>query len=481
MRYRRNHETAYTASDENRSGISTDSYIPFIWLFGILAVAGWVLIQSQSYSKIRTRRPLTDQKTLDLLEDCKEEMGVRTYLAVIETSHVKSPSLFGFIRPRLLLPEGSVENLGNRCLRHIFLHELAHLKRHDIPINWLMTLFIGLHWFNPLIWYAFSRMRADREMACDALTLAHIEPEKSWEYGKTIVHLLEKFSRPRRIPGLAAVLEEKSQIRRRITMITKFKKHSLRWSIIALALITALGCVTLTETRAKPGSRKWNRAFTKDPKVTGKWKSVDFVKEIKDFQPSKKSWKGKLYLKGLTFYKKGRTSGPWKWSKGYLWHPGDRTEAKYQIKKMNSSTYLFMEWMSGDVTIRKQKPKHYVLQKVKSDKQSRKRSQGRFLKNKNPVGSWTSVDFVGEIDDFVPDQKAWTGNLFLKNLTFLRGGKTSGPWTWDNGYLWHPGDKTKGKYWIKEISGSKYLFMEWMSGDVTIRKQKPSHYVLKKN
>ncbi|MHC4988479.1 MAG: HAAS signaling domain-containing protein [Planctomycetota bacterium] len=104
--------------------------------------------------------------------------------------------------------------------------------------------------------------------------------------------------------------------------------------------------------------------FEMDERVLGKWVSVDFVRKIEFFIPEEKQWTGDLYLKGLTFYKDGTTSGPWTWTKGWLWHPGDKTKAHYQIKNMQGADYLFMEWMSGDVTIRGQKPWYYVLKRA---------------------------------------------------------------------------------------------------------------------
>jgi len=46
--------------------------------------------------------------------------------------------------------------------------------------------------------------------------------------------------------------------------------------------------------------------------------------------------------------------------------------------------------------------------------------------------------------------------------------------------MWHPGDKAEGKYVVKDLNGKKYLFMEWMSGDVLIRGEKPHQYVFEK-
>jgi len=55
--------------------------------------------------------------------------------------------------------------------RRSLLHELAHLKRHDIALNWLIAGAQALHWFNPLVWMAARQMLVERERACDDLVL----------------------------------------------------------------------------------------------------------------------------------------------------------------------------------------------------------------------------------------------------------------------------------------------------------------------
>jgi hypothetical protein len=108
-------------------------------------------------------------------------------------------------------------------------------------------------------------------------------------------------------------------------------------------------------------SATWNRPFVNDPDVVGAWESVDFVGAIDNFKPGQKGWTGDLYLKGVTFMPDGSTSGPWNWTKGYMWHPGDRAEGQYTIKVIDGTKYLFMEWISGDVLIRHEKPQYYVM------------------------------------------------------------------------------------------------------------------------
>ncbi|HWI59353.1 MAG TPA: hypothetical protein VNZ22_19150 [Bacillota bacterium] len=102
--------------------------------------------------------------------------------------------------------------------------------------------------------------------------------------------------------------------------------------------------------------------FVDDPQVLGEWESVDFVPDISVFNPQQPAWKGKLYLKGLTFLANGKTPQPWwTWTKGVLIHHGDQTASRYEIRDINGGAYLFLEWKSGDVTISGMKPHYYVL------------------------------------------------------------------------------------------------------------------------
>mgnify|MGYP000978269726 CR=1 FL=1 len=76
-------------------------------------------------------------------------------------------------------------------MRLIFLHELAHLRRRDLALNWLLAAVELIHWFNPLVWHVTRRLRADREEDCDALALA-TQPTAGRAYGEVMLKLLER-------------------------------------------------------------------------------------------------------------------------------------------------------------------------------------------------------------------------------------------------------------------------------------------------
>jgi len=222
-------------------------WLAWLWAAGALGLAGCAAVNHYKiHRRVTRRRPLIDGPTLNLLEDCKALMGVRTPVTLIETEAIESPTLFGFVRPRLLLPAGLASSFTRQELRHVFLHELAHIKRHDVLAGWVMLGLQTLHWFNPLVWLAFHRLRADRELACDALALSYARPGENESYGLTIIKLLERFGQSIWAPSLAGILENKQQMKERISMIAKFHKTD-RGLALAVSLFAGLALVTLTD------------------------------------------------------------------------------------------------------------------------------------------------------------------------------------------------------------------------------------------
>ncbi|HZR19169.1 MAG TPA: M56 family metallopeptidase [Verrucomicrobiae bacterium] len=223
------------------------SLLPLLWGVGALGLSLHLgAAHYRFHRKVMRERALVDEQALTLLEQCKAAMRLRTPVTLVETTAVDGPSLFGFLRPRLLLPAGFTRNFSPEELRFVFLHELGHVKRHDIPIGWVMALLQVLHWFNPLVWLAFSRTRVDRELACDAVALAHAEEREAKPYGRTILKLLESFGTSRHAPGLAGIVEDKQEMQQRILMITQFNKPRRRFGLAGMLFI-GLALVALTD------------------------------------------------------------------------------------------------------------------------------------------------------------------------------------------------------------------------------------------
>ncbi len=217
-----------------------------IWLLGILIFTSiTVIVNVRFYNKIE-HNLVTDSKLIAVFNQLKLQLKVKNEIPLLSTRHVNSPSLLGFIHPRLLLSIGIEKTFSLEQLKHIFSHELLHFKRKDIMINWLTQVLVIIHWFNPLIWYAFYRMREDQEISCDALAMKRIDSIQSTDYAYTLIKLVETYSNTPRLAGLASLSGSKSQIKRRLTMIKDSRRSSVKWSVLGLLVVVLIASAVFT-------------------------------------------------------------------------------------------------------------------------------------------------------------------------------------------------------------------------------------------
>ncbi len=224
--------------------------ITFIWGAGALILVTRLLWTNLRFTRrLAQELPMVSGSAIDLLRECQKTLGIARDVCLIETAEIDAPAVCGFWRKRLLLPAGILARLTRDELRCVFLHELAHIRRRDIELSWLVSALQALHWFNPALWWGFARMRADRESACDTLALGHLEPKDRVTYGEAIIKVIEELARPVIAPGLLGLSEDRMQIQRRLEKILSYRKPS-SWSALASLLIVALALLGLTD--AKP-------------------------------------------------------------------------------------------------------------------------------------------------------------------------------------------------------------------------------------
>ena len=80
------------------------------------------------------------------------------------------PFTWGMFRHCILLPSDA-DAWSSSQKRAVLAHELAHAKRFDGLIHFLVQVVCSVYWFNPIVWLAARRMRLERERACDDYAL----------------------------------------------------------------------------------------------------------------------------------------------------------------------------------------------------------------------------------------------------------------------------------------------------------------------
>lgn len=148
------------------------SWLVLVWMAGVTALGSLYLGNLLKFRRIRLAARPVGGSASRVLQGCKAELRVRRTVQILETDAVESPIVVGWLCPTILLPLGLGVRLDAVRLRHVLLHELAHVKRNDVLVSWLAALAQLVHWFNPAVWQAGRLMRADMESASDAHVLA---------------------------------------------------------------------------------------------------------------------------------------------------------------------------------------------------------------------------------------------------------------------------------------------------------------------
>jgi len=223
-----------------------------IWFMGFCVMAVFVIIAALKFSKdVKTFEKVVCPEVLRLLSDCEDKLFINKSVELYSGKGFSSPFIFGILKPGIYIPKSILSRVNERELSHILLHELSHYKRRDLLCNFFSTVATMLHWFNPAVWFAIKRMRTDIECACDAHVLENLRDGDSIPYGMTIIKLTSLISEPHGNRALCAYFHEsKGQIERRINMINKFTKGSYKLSAMAMTLLIALSCCTLTNAKA---------------------------------------------------------------------------------------------------------------------------------------------------------------------------------------------------------------------------------------
>jgi beta-lactamase regulating signal transducer with metallopeptidase domain/biopolymer transport protein ExbD len=212
------------------------------WLLGVLSVLAAALLRQRRFEKHLSRFPTADDPHLSsLLSHLSSHARVPTP-QILLTAPGTTPALVGIRQPRILLPSDWQSRFTDRSLRHVLLHELHHIRHHDLLWNWAATAVQALHWFNPLVWFVVSRFQADRELRCDAGALAILSPAERLDYGHTLLRIQETFFAPPAIAGLAPCVRHHPTLRQRILMIaTPTTRQPVIQALLVLTLSVLVG------------------------------------------------------------------------------------------------------------------------------------------------------------------------------------------------------------------------------------------------
>jgi beta-lactamase regulating signal transducer with metallopeptidase domain len=93
------------------------------------------------------------------------------FMAAVRSKEA-GPAVLGFLRPRVVTPDGFQDEFTPSEQKAILSHEYVHLARQDARINAVVVFLRCVCWFNPIIHLGAHWLRIDQELACDATVVA---------------------------------------------------------------------------------------------------------------------------------------------------------------------------------------------------------------------------------------------------------------------------------------------------------------------
>ncbi|WP_312430023.1 M56 family metallopeptidase [Lacrimispora sp.] len=224
-------------------------YFSRLWLTVMIGIYAYVILVNTVFAfRMRQCTPCKQSDIYTIVNQCKSKLHLTGKITILCGSRLKTPLVWGIFHPKIILPGKILWDIPYDELNYVLLHELAHIKRRDLLVHFIIMILQGIYWFNPVIWYSLRKMKEDCELSCDASVLATLEEEEYKKYGLTILSIIKRVHNSQPLPG--AVGFAVKQNKRRIIMITQYKKTSTKLSVLTvLCLILLTGCSGLSNSK----------------------------------------------------------------------------------------------------------------------------------------------------------------------------------------------------------------------------------------
>ena len=245
--------TSFGAEIAGSQVLSGLSIVFIVWAAVLLAIA-----VSLGYATLMVHRIVNRARALDTedwltpLFEVSDRLALDEPPRLLRSEDAKMPFACGVFRATIVLPaECDSWSLDRR--RAVLLHELAHVRRHDLVGHTLGRLACAVYWFHPLVWTAAKQLRSESERACDDLALAC--GARATDYAE---HLLDIVTSVRRdsTPSVALAMARRKEFEgRMLAILDPELRHSSPSRKQSAALIGSLALISIVVGAAAPGPR----------------------------------------------------------------------------------------------------------------------------------------------------------------------------------------------------------------------------------
>lgn len=187
------------------------------------------------------------------------------YLPVYGASCVRTPCLYGLLRPAIYLPADMAETalegehgcpdhparaarqeagVPDARLAHILAHEQTHYSHGDHIWAFVRCLCLSIHWYNPFVWVAVGLSRRDSELACDEGAVRRLGEASRKAYGATLIEVAAgERETARRAVCFTCLWNGKKEMEKRLHILVRRPRTTAGTAVLAAAfMVLFAGC-----------------------------------------------------------------------------------------------------------------------------------------------------------------------------------------------------------------------------------------------
>ena len=210
------------------------AYLCLLIAFAVRWVKGYrqtLLIKTTGLQKIDVEWRLFVQRIANLI-------GIKKPVQIYISQLVKSPLTIGFLKPLILVPLASINNLTTSQLEAVILHELAHIRRADYFVNIILSIIETALFFNPFTHLLGKIIKTERENSCDDWVLQfQYDPSA---YAEALLRIAYQQHAPALAMNAAAGKEQDLLWRVKRMLNQQEKSFQYRNRLVALLMITGI-------------------------------------------------------------------------------------------------------------------------------------------------------------------------------------------------------------------------------------------------
>jgi len=259
-----------------RHSISWRAVLVYAWMIATLALlARLVVTFMYGACIVRNAEASGCEQVQQAVDDVMLELGIPRGLQVHASKHIRSPIVWCWSRPSILLVPNACED-PRVDWAGVVAHELAHCKRWDHISGLIAELMVCLLPWNPIMWLAKKCLVSLGERACDDWVVATGQPCE--DYAESLLC----FRAQRQMAFLPAVVHSKRGLAGRVNRILQNSCGNPRAGAVwALAVSIGVACLSvgIAFAQARPAKRQNEIQVNVNPAISPHKASVDGANE----------------------------------------------------------------------------------------------------------------------------------------------------------------------------------------------------------